>query len=49
MGCAGLRKITVKSYNLNAVGKKAFSGISKKAVLKAPAKLKKKYNKFIKL
>lgn len=48
-GCAGLKKITVKSYNLNAVGKKAFSGISKKAVLKAPAKLKKKYNKFIKL
>lgn len=38
-GCAGLKKITVKSYKLKTVGKKAFSGISKKAVLKAPAKL----------
>ena len=48
-GCAGLKKITVKSYKLKTVGKKAFSGISKKAVLKAPAKLQKKYNKLIKL
>ncbi|MCI8307679.1 MAG: leucine-rich repeat protein, partial [Lachnospiraceae bacterium] len=48
-GCAGLKKITVKSYKLKAVGKKAFSGISNKAVLKAPAKLKKKYSKLIRL
>lgn len=48
-GCANLKKITVKTYKLKAVGKKAFSGISKKAVLKAPAKLKKKYKKLIKL
>lgn len=43
--CKKLKKITVKSTKLKKVGKKAIKGIFKKAVIKAPKKQVKAYNK----
>ena len=46
-GCKKLKKINIKSKKLKKVGKAAFKGISKKAVIKTPKKLKKKYKKLL--
>lgn len=46
--CKKLKKITIKSKVLKKVGKQAIKGIHKKAVIKAPKKLKKAYKKFFK-
>lgn len=43
--CKKLKKITIKSTKLKKVGKKAIKGIFKKAVIKAPKKQVKAYNK----
>ncbi|MBE5872218.1 MAG: hypothetical protein E7294_13355 [Lachnospiraceae bacterium] len=43
-----LKKITVKSTVLKKVGKNAFKGIHKKAVIKVPKKQKKAYQKLLK-
>ncbi|MBE5928014.1 MAG: leucine-rich repeat domain-containing protein, partial [Lachnospiraceae bacterium] len=48
MGCKSLKKITIKSKVLKKVGKKAFKGINKKAVIKVPAKKKAAYTKLLK-
>lgn len=47
-GCKNLKKITVKSKKLTKVGKKAFKGINKKAVIKVPKKYRKAYTKLFK-
>ena len=47
-GDSKMKKITVKSTALKKVGKKALSGIYKKAVIKVPAKKLKAYKKFFK-
>lgn len=44
-GCRSLKSITFKGKKVPAVGKGAFSGIYKKAVVKVPGKSKKKYKK----
>lgn len=46
--CRNLKKITVKSSNLKSVGKNAFKGIHKKAVIKVPKSKLKKYKVLIK-
>ena len=48
--CKNLKKITIKSTRLKkgSVGKHAFSGISKKAVVFAPASKKKAYKRLLK-
>ena len=46
--CKKLKKITIKSKKLVKIGKNAFKGISKKAVIKVPASKKKKYKKLLK-
>ena len=43
--CKNLKKITIKSSVLKKVGKNAFKGISKKAVIKVPKKKLKAYKK----
>ena len=43
-----LKKIIFKGMLVKKVGKKAFSGISKKATFKAPKKVLKKYRKLMK-
>lgn len=43
--CKNLKKITIKSSVLKKVGKNAFKGISKKAVIKVPKKKLKAYQK----
>ncbi len=48
MNCGQLKKITIKSTALKQVGKNALKGISKKAVVKVPAKNLKKYQKILK-
>lgn len=48
MNCGQLKKITIKSTALKQVGKNALKGISKKAVIKVPAKNLKKYQKILK-
>lgn len=47
-GCSKLKKITIKSRYLTSVGKQAFSGISKKAVIKVPGSKFTKYKKLLK-
>lgn len=44
--CRSLKKIIVRTGKLKAVGRNAFSGISKKAVVKVP---KKQYQRYVKL
>ena len=44
-GCKSLKSITFKRKNVPAIGKGAFSGIYKKAVVKVPKKSRKKYKK----
>ena len=46
-GCSRLNKITFKGKLLTKVGKNAFKGISKKAVIKVPKAQKKKYKKLL--
>ena len=46
-GCKKLKKIKIKSKKLKKVGKAAFKGISKKAIITTPKKLKKKYKKIL--
>ncbi len=48
MNCVKLKKITVKAAGLKSVGKNALKDISKKAVIKVPAKQLKKYQKLLK-
>lgn len=45
-GCKKLKNITIKSKVLKKVGKNAFKGIHKKAVIKVPAA---KYKAYVKL
>ena len=49
-GCKKLKKLTIKTKYLTSksVGKKAFSGIYKKAIIKVPAGKKKSYKKLLK-
>lgn len=47
-GCKKLKKITFKTKKLKKVGKNAFKGIHKKAVVKVPKKQFKKYKKLLK-
>ena len=47
-GCKKITKVTVKSAKLNKVGSKAFTGISKKAVIKVPKKKLAAYTKLLK-
>ena len=47
-GCFKLKKITVKAKSLKKVGKKAFKGIHKKAVIKVPKAKLKAYKKLFK-
>lgn len=44
-GCKNLKKITVKSVKLKSVGKNAFKGVHKKAVIKVPKSKLAKYKK----
>lgn len=46
--CSKLKKITIKATSLKKVGKKAFSGIHEKAVIKVPKKNLKSYKKLLK-
>ena len=46
--CSGLKKVTIKGAKLKSIGKGAFSGIHKKAVIKVPKKQKKAYSKKLK-
>ena len=46
--CSKLKKITVKGTALKKVGKKAFKGINKKAVIKVPKKKLSAYKKLMK-
>lgn len=46
-GCKTLKKIEIKSKVLKSVGKKAWKGISKKAVMKVPAGKFKEYKKLL--
>ncbi len=46
--CSSLKTIQIKSTVLKKVGKKAFSGIHKKAVIKVPSKKLKAYQKLLK-
>ena len=48
LGDKNLRKIVIKSKKLRAVGKKAWKGIYKKAVIKVPKSRMKKYRKIFK-
>lgn len=48
LGCKNLKKITVKATGLKKVGKKAFSGIYYRAVVKVPKKQLKLYQKLFK-
>ena len=48
MGCKSLKKINIKSTVLKKVGKNAFKGINKKAVIKVPKKKKAAYTKLLK-
>ena len=43
-----LRKITIKSTKLKKIGKNAFKGINKKAVIRIPKSKKKTYKKLLK-
>lgn len=47
-GCSKLKKITIKAKSLKKVGKKAFKGIHKKAVIKVPKSKWKAYKKLFK-
>lgn len=47
-GCSKLKKITVQAKSLKKVGKKAFKGIHKKAVIKVPKAKLKAYKKLFK-
>ena len=47
-GCKNLKSIVIKSKVLKKVGKNAFKGIHKKAVIKVPAAKKKPYQKLLK-
>ncbi|BBF45384.1 hypothetical protein lbkm_4151 [Lachnospiraceae bacterium KM106-2] len=44
-GCKKLTQIVVSSKKIKTVGKNSFKGISKKAVIKVPKSMKKKYKK----
>ena len=46
--CSKLKKITIKAISLKKVGKKAFSGIHERAVIKVPKKNLKSYKKILK-
>ncbi len=46
--CSSLKKITIKSTAIKSIGKKAFSGINKKAAVKVPKANKKAYSKLLK-
>ncbi len=43
-----MKTITIKSKGIKKIGKHAFQGISKKAVIKVPAKKRKDYTKLLK-
>lgn len=45
--CKNLKKITIKSKKTIKIGKNAFKGINKKAVIKVPASKVKKYRKLL--
>lgn len=47
-GCSKLKTITIKSKVLKSVGKNAFTGIPKNAVIKVPKKYLKTYQKLLK-
>ncbi len=47
-GCKNLKNIVIKSTKLKKIGKKAFKGIHKKAVIKVPKKQYAKYKKLFK-
>ncbi len=47
-GCKKLNSIVIQGSALKKVGANAFKGISKKAKIKVPAKMKKKYKKLLK-
>ena len=46
LGCTQLKKLEIKSKKINSIGKNAFSGISKKAVISVPVSKEKKYQKW---
>ena len=46
-GCKKLKKIIIKSKKIKKVGKTAVKGISKKAVIKTPKKMRNKYKKML--
>lgn len=45
--CAKLKKITLTSKKIKSIGKDAFYGINKKAVIKVPGSKMKKYKKLL--
>lgn len=47
-GCSKLKKITIKSTKLKKIGKNAFKGINKKAVIRIPKSKNKTYKKLLK-
>ncbi|MDO4167663.1 MAG: leucine-rich repeat protein, partial [Eubacteriales bacterium] len=46
--CKKLKKITIKSKKITKIGKNAFQGVNKKAVIKVPKSMLKKYKKLFK-
>lgn len=46
--CSGMKKMTIKSKNITKIGKNAFKGMPKNAVIKVPSSCKKKYKKMLK-
>lgn len=47
-GCKKLKKVTIQAKSLKSIGKNAFKGIAKKAVIKVPKAKKKAYKKLLK-
>lgn len=47
-GCQNLKNIIIKTTKLKSVGKQAFKGIHKKAIIKVPRKKYEKYKKLLK-
>ena len=47
-GCKGITKIIIKSKKIKKIGKNAFKGIGKKAIIKIPKNKKKIYKKLLK-
>lgn len=46
LGCSGLKQVVIQSEKLSSVGKNAFSGIHKKAVVRVPSSQRKNYQKW---